>query len=336
MDVVAVTNPIAGGWNPQQIDQFLTANEESVALWAAALRRQGADSVTVYTSLNCGPLDWQGVRFEPLESFGKGKPADVLVSYKYKPLWLYGAEAPCKLHWSVDVEAPWAASMLRRLNAFVCISNFQVRLMPWLVGQPNVRVSPLGFDMRPFREQAEVRQAVALYTSSPDRGLETLLEDWGQISVAHPELKHLLVTYDVNRLATMGGPGGAQLTQKLQWLAAQYEGRVQFTGPLHREVMVKLLKSASAYIHPLNRAEADLCGYGAQKAALGGCRVVLNGLNGTSFEEFLPSAINYRSFLHGKGEVMRSEGYLFPAQSWDVLVREFWLPLMEEGVNAQG
>mgnify|MGYP001617546108 CR=1 FL=1 len=335
MKVYFITNPIAQGWNPNEIEKFLTANEESIALLSAALVRQGGCDVSVYTSLNCGPLEWEGVKFRPLGLAASAPDADVLVSYKTTIPWLWGTpRAHARVHWTVDAEGPWAAPVFNKLNLFVAISDFHASLMPWLK-ERNVhalRVSPLGFDMRPFREHAQARDPIALYTSSPDRGLETLLQDWPQISLNHPGLKKLLVTYDVNRLSTMGGPQGAAYAAHLRMLAAAAPN-VQFTGPLPREQHLTLLKKAQWYIHPLNRKEADLCGYGAQKAALGGCMPVLNGLVGTGFAEFIREAVPYREFLHG-GTTPRNNGlFSRPALSWDTLAREFWLPEFEQALK---
>ncbi len=332
MNIEVYTGAVAGGWHPNDVDNFLSANEETIVLWSEALVRAG-HAVTVYASLrNVVACERNGVKYSQRAAFDPLAQRECLITYKDRRPWSQGADlsAALRIHWSMDVEPRWPTASLNRVQHFGVLGPFHRSLMPWLP-EEKARQLPLGIDLKPMLRIIEVnvkpREELALYTTSPDRGLNTLLSDWSKIAKAHPGLK-LAITYDFNRLIAMGGPNGGQVAQALANQAMQVGA--QITGALPKQAFFQLLARAKYYIHPINRRESDLFGYGAFRAERAGLIPVLNYFQGYSFADTLSGHIPYREFLAGGTTVLRYDHPPVEVLSWDKTVERDWLPLFKQ------
>ena len=331
MNIEVFTGAVAGGWNPNDVDNFLSANEETVVLWSEALVRAGYP-VTVYASLRgVVACERNGVKYKQRETFDPLQERECLITYKDRRPWSMGADLCSKLriHWSMDVEPRWPDASLGRIHYFGTLGPMHESTMPWLP-LTAIRRLPLGIDLKPMLKIIEAekkpREEIALYTTSPDRGLATLLSDWPLIAKAHPGLR-LLITYDFNRLINMGGPQGGQVAQQLA-NHAQAVG-AQITGALPKEQFFALLARAKYYIHPINRRESDLFGYGAFRAEQAGLVPVLNYFDGYSFADTLSGYVPYRDFLDNSLNIMLPNKPPVQVLSWDKTVKRDWLPLLK-------
>ena len=321
MEITIFTNEVAGGWHPDDVDRFLTANEETLVLWSEALVRAG-HAPTVYASLRgCSACERKGVHYAARGAFDPLGRFAALITYKSRLPWQQGADAPVRLHWSMDIEPPWSSGTLARVQRFLALAPYHASRMPWVPAAKAGQV-PLGMDLRDTdkaRRPAGIAAAnLAVYTTSPDRGLERLLLDWPAIAAAHPGLK-LLVTYDVGRLG--GSPLGAWLVARAREVGAE------FTGPLPKAEFNALVARARYNVHPLNRFDSDLFGYGAYRAWRLGALPVLNYYHGTAFADTVPVWAPYREFLTGAA-VVRQETPPITVLSWDDNVKQYWEPLL--------
>ena len=321
MELAIITNAIAGQWHPLDLDKFLGGNEESLVLLTAALQKAGVN-VEVFTSLR-GP-DWispEGVIYRQRESFDPNGPVDALISWKDRAVWLQPLAAKFKVHASQDVEPPFSTGAMRQIDAFAVLGTYHSERLPWIPEGKRVTI-PLGVDPAEYTPRGE-KEELAIYATSPDRGLSTMLEDWGHIRRAHPGLR-LLITYDWTRLATMSGPQGAMYARKLEALAEQ-PGIERAT---YDAAGIKAaFQRAKYYVHPLLRSDADLFGFGAMKAQACGCKLVLTGLD-CGFRDMAREWIPYADWINGRTESEVNPRYRQPAVAWPDIVAKYWLPLL--------
>lgn len=330
MNVTFLTNPVSGGWHPDDLATFLGGNEESLVLLSRALVAAG-HGVDVYTSLRGGNRvdgtgviwchkDAAGVRWWDLQSFNPANTCDVFVSWKNRDVWRGVPNARLNIHASQDVEPPLPMSM----HYVLTLGSHHAARLTWV--PPSMRVHvPLGIDRTLYAPSGDAPERLALYATSPDRGLEQLLHDWPRIRDQHG--LDLLITYDWTRLATMSGPSGAAYADHLARLADQPGVSRQCFDQLG---MVRTFQRASHYIHPLPRPDADLFGFGALKAAACGCTLVLPPVAGTGFADTVREYIPYSQFVNGETRVQPNPGWFHPALTWDEVVQQYWLPLLEK------
>lgn len=333
MNIEIVTNTIAGGWHPGDLIRFLGGNEESVVLLAEALAR-AKHNVTVYTSLRgVEKVTLNGVNWEQISAFNLTGNHDVLITMKDRAPWFRGAKARVKIHWCNDIETPWSTGTINHVDKIVILGTYMQDRMPWIPENKRL-IIPLAMDMRPFKSQKNMKniardENLAIYTTSPDRGLETLLADWTHIKKYRPELK-LFVTYGWKNLETMGGGPGRELATRLQQMLNQPDIK---SGQLPSADMVGLMKSAKYYVHPLNRPDSDLFGFGMMKARAAGCILVVPSVSQNGFREMADKYIPYREWITGRDKPeINLLGNGIP-QSWDNVVKNHWQPLLMEAQN---
>ncbi len=324
MKIEIITNDVEGGWAPEDLANFLGGNEESITLLAGALARAGQD-VTVFTSLKGEARTVDKVNWKPLREFRMDDEHDVLMTVKDRAPWFRGCDARLKLHWCNDVEVPWSHGTLQWVDKIICLGSYHRERVSWMPDE-KVAIIPLGMDMRPFRNNGKKRDPnLAVYISSPDRGLETLLEDWEEIKKFRPDLK-LFVTYGYQNLINMGGQPGQQLAAKLQHLMSRPDIQAQL---LPSSELAKLLKTATYYVHPLNRADSDLFGFSMMKARAAGCTLVVPSVANNGFREMADKFIPYREWITGRETELLNPLHATSPQSWDSIAAKHWLPLLE-------
>ena len=316
MDIRVVTNQIANGWHPSDLDTFLGANEETLVLWSRAMVKAG-HAVTVHTSLRgteCS--DAQGVWWRKLERFNPASYCDVLISFKTRAAWLFPTNAGLRIHWSNDVETPWSNGLMRQVDKFIVLSEYHAERMPW-VPYDKMEIIPLSIDPTVYKPCGEKECGLAIYATSPDRGLETLLTDWPRIQALHPGLR-LAVTYDWSRTSQ-------QFRDHMKPLLAQ-DGVSRAT-PSTSE-MLGLFQRAEYYFHLLNNPDSDLFGFGPTKAILCGAKAILPSVHGNGFRSTVPEYIPYADFLRGSVKTVKNQEWRTVVQGWDEIVSERWSNLI--------
>lgn len=322
MEIAICTNQIAGGWHPSDLDKFLGGNEESVVLLARAFADAGHD-VEVYTSLRGKEdADASGVMWCQRESFDERHPYDAFISWKDRAIWTLPLGARVKIHASQDVEPPFRTGALRQMDWITTLGTYHAERNPW-IPKDKTRSIPLGVDPAEYCVQ-EAKEHLAIYATSPDRGLETLLRDWAEIRAHDPNLG-LIITYDWTRMATMSGPNGQTYARRLQEMCEQ-DG---ITRALYdRAGITAAFRRAKYYMHPIINPDSDLYGFGAMKAQSCGCLLVLNTLD-TGFRDMAREWIPYHAFVKGERTAQANPRFCRPPIAWAEVVANHWLPLIE-------
>lgn len=238
MRIDFLVNNVSGGWEPY--DVRLGGTERGVIEWGEELASRGHE-VTIYRNGRGNGVSEKtypnggSIGYYPRESYVRSK-GEVCINVK-------SPEIPPKvptIFYTNDVDAD--KQDLSEYSAVIHISNWAKENIP--VNNPNVFVVPHGYDDSKIMPQFKHRKQ-CIYTSSPDRGLDTLIRAWLTVGEQHPDAT-LLVTY---------GADGPDIPG------------VEYLGDLPEEEMDELYRSSEIWCHPASGGELQcIAGLKAQAA----------------------------------------------------------------------
>jgi glycosyltransferase involved in cell wall biosynthesis len=323
------SNAVAGGWEPEELETGLGGSEEVLVLWSAALAARG-HRVRVYRnprraqagSGSPSARRHLDVTWLPHAAFDPYARRDVLVSWKSPHPWRVGALARRRLHWSSDVEPPWSAAMLAQVDAVVALTPYHRRRLEWLP-EAKARVIPHGIDLAHLEAHRVPKVAGrALYCSSPDRGLETLLREWPRLRAQHAGIE-LDVCYGwrLFEACTLGDPAAEAWRAEMERLLAQRG--IRNRGQVGRGELARAYWAAERWLLPLARADSELFCLNAVKAQHAGALPVVNRIG--ALADTVTRWIDYADFREGRSTL--HEAPPFPALGWDEVVKRYWEPM---------
>ena len=336
MKIHIYVNEVAGGWLPDDIDQFLGGGEEVVVLLAEALVRFGF-SVVVYHNRPEGmeipnssvdgtsPFERHGVLYLPREKadFGKNPSEEILITFKDAAPFINGASVFRNIHFSSDVEGNWP---LNSLNYFVHMSEYHASRNIFVPLDKSV-VCPLGVDIHSLdKHRMEKVENTVLYCSSPDRGLVQLVQDWSKIKESNPDLK-LRVAYGFHNYEANEVADPRARTWKNNLLKLIKDNGVEYLGQLSKEEIEQEYWKAEYWCLPLQRPDSELFCLNALKARYCGCIPIVNKIG--ALKDTVQDYIPYKNFVDGVMDV-HVEDARYKAKSWDKVVEEHWAPLFQE------
>lgn len=233
MRISFLVNEITGGWEPSGMR--LGGTEQGVVEWAEELSLRG-HKVIVFRNpkIHTTPTLYKGVIYAPREMYNGG--GDVCINIKSPEV---EPKEPT-IFYTNDVDAD--KQDLSKYAAVIHISEWAKSNIP--VNNNNVFIVPHGYDDSKIYPDKKIPKQ-CIYTSSPDRGLVTLLRAWTQVMEKHPDAT-LKVTYGAEPMDIDG---------------------VEFLGELTEEEMDKLYRESDIWCHPANGGELQcIAGLKAQAA----------------------------------------------------------------------
>ena len=333
MKIYVVMNDVAGGWRPD--DVMLGGSEECARNFTTVLAKIGHD-VTLYASVP--PLDHNGVKYVPRGAYDPSSMPDVLITWKDNRPWILGAKAKFKnIHWSSDIESRWPVP--KWLDHYIFLSNYhllrQEKETPEMIKckkhvfPHGVASSWLSSEGKGKLEPWEERDEIAVYCSSPDRGLSTILEEWPVILRSWPDAK-LQVFYGWRHFgaATKGSPQARDFEQHIARYIRQ-EG-IEYYGEVNEQVLMDALSKARWWVHPLNRPESELYCLSAVKAQLSGAMPVILHADSCGMEDTVGSYIRYQDWVRGSELAIDRKLNPHSNLSWGAVISQFWNPILKE------
>lgn len=239
MRISFLVNEITGGWEPT--DTRLGGTERSIVEWAEELAKRKHSVTVLRNSRDDRILSVvNGVEYRPRDY--ESKP-DITINIKSPEVPPLGKT----IFYTNDVDAD--RQDLSKYDAVIHISYWAKYNIP--VNNPNVHVIPHGYDHTKIYPGKKVKRQ-CIYTSSPDRGLNTLLRAWLDICEVYPDAT-LLVTY---------GADGPEVPG------------VKYLGNLDEDQMNKLYRESDIWCHPASGGELQ-CIAGLKAQAAGCIPVVM-------------------------------------------------------------
>lgn len=295
MKIDFLVNPVFDGWEPT--DTRLGGTERAVVEWAEELARRG-HLVRVYYNKrmhgnrpptvykNDGELWWHP-RGDYLTTTLQG---DVCINIK-------SSEVPPKgptLYYTNEMNA--SDLDLSAYDGVIHISNYAKDNIP--VNNPNVYIVPHGYDQTQIYPDKKMPKQ-CFYASSPDRGLQTLLEAWPKVYEAHPDAT-LIVTY--------GGTGPAL-------------PGVMYMGEVDEDFMADIYKTSDIWCHPCNGGEL-FCITGIKAQAAGCWPVIIPTMA-------LQETVKYGTFSNAQDYAQD----LIDALTWHPVPSPEKMPTIEDSTN---
>lgn len=235
-----LVNEIQGGWSPTDIR--LGGTEDSVVRWAEELNKRG-HVVTVYRNKGTEPLFHNGVNYTGRENYTRQNAAKFCINVKSPEV------APLVPTLYLTNETDAGKHDLSKYEGVIWCSQWAVDNIPTNAKQ--TFILPYGYDSKKIYPGQKIR-CQCFYGSSPDRGLDTLLNVWPDIHMKHPEAI-LILTY------------GAQVPS--------LDG-VMNLGVVDEETMNEIYQISDFWLHPCNGGEL-YCITGIKAQAAGCIPVVI-------------------------------------------------------------
>jgi len=223
---------INDGWSPW--DTRIGGSEEFVVGTSKILAKLG-HKVSVFHNGRHG--DYEGVEYRSHENFTGG---DIVININYPE---FKCDAP-QILWTSLTDHP----DLSEFKAVCTISEYAKQNTN--IAHPNIFIVPPGYDDSKISPHKKIKKQ-CLYASSPDRGLNTLLDVWPEVSAWHPDAT-LVVTYG----GKLDLPGVINL------------------GEVDQETMNDLYNTSDYWLHPCNGGEL-YCMTGVKAQAAGCVPVVI-------------------------------------------------------------
>lgn len=236
MRINFLVNEVAGGWEPT--DTRLGGTEESVVRWAEELAKLG-HTVTVFRNPGDADLPMLGdVFYAPRNEYDNRRGVGVTINIKSSEV------LPAEPTLYLTNETNASELDLSAYLGVIWPSQWADENIP--VNNPRRFILPHGYDSSQIYPGEKIPKQ-CLYASSPDRGLDILLEAWPSVVAAHPDAT-LLVTY------------GAEPVDL---------PNVYFMGEVDEETMNDLYRTSEYWVHPCTGGE--LFGISGIKAQAAGC-----------------------------------------------------------------
>lgn len=226
-----LVNDVFDGWSPK--DTRLGGTEESVVEWANELTRR-EHYVRVYSNFK-ETGSYNGVEYLLRDEYS---PMGVTLNVKCSEI------DPQEPTWYFTNETDATKLDLSKFKGVIFPSKWAMDNIP--VNNPEVRVVPHGYNSKEIYPSEKIPKQ-CFYASSPDRGLETVLEAWPKVYKAHPDAS-LILTYGVKE--------------------TNLEGVIPL-GDVSNDTMNQIYRTSDVWVHPANGGE--LFGMTGVKAQAAGC-----------------------------------------------------------------
>jgi glycosyltransferase involved in cell wall biosynthesis len=286
LDIVLFTGQAWESWNPEFLDETGMGGSETMA-WEMSRRlvRLG-HRVRVYA--DCGDNrekegTFEGVEWIHWQKFldpptAKGPTCDVMISSRIPDLVDYDFKAKLKLGWVHDVSMGQGLTNKRALkfDRFLCLSNwhrsFFLSQYPFL-HPDSVIVTRNGIDPNRYITSEVTRNPHRMiYSSSPDRGLQTVVKCMPLIRNFVPDAT-LHVYYGFENWEKHPDPGQKQLATAIKGILSTYEpfGVVCHGRVPGKQLAIEQLKSG---VWAYSTWFSETSCITAMEAQAAGCRIV--------------------------------------------------------------
>jgi protein O-GlcNAc transferase len=169
-------------WGPSSVGKGLGGSEEAAVFITRELVKLGY-WVEVYadpSSAEIG-LDEAGVVWYPHTAYDSIEgAADIFISWRYMISMVLGSRSSRRFLWLQDLPSmPYPSTLSRDVDAIFCLSSFHISMLSQATQHLAV-VTPNGLDPQHFVDGPN-HPTVFIYSSSPTRGLDTVLKAWPRI-----------------------------------------------------------------------------------------------------------------------------------------------------------
>lgn len=321
-------------WDDNSLESGIGGSETAVIEMSRRWKDMGY-TVDIY-----GPVDetrafYDGaIKYHSFEDIPWENEFDIFISWRsIKTYELWPVRAAVKCVWLHDVPDPadFPSTLVSEVDKIIVLSEYHRSLLPD-VPDEKIYISRNGIDLPTIakveQEHMQRNQHRAIYSSSPDRGLEFLLDIWPDVLKEVPdaelELYYGWDTFDKIRFDEAGIEWKAKIQQKIASLG------LKDTVRLNKEDLYQKMISSSVWAYPTDFPEIS-CITAMEMQALG-CIPVTTGFAALAETQFAGTKVERDGYKDALVEMFkRSEQFDREAMakesqrifSWDDVAKEW-------------
>lgn len=239
-------------------------SETSHVYMVRELARLGFD-ITSYAPVKEQTVGPEGVNWIPYTELNLSIPA-VVINYRSPDLFR-GVKPDGAKWWFIaqDVDYPWEEGALGNVDRYVCLcrahAEYTLHKYPQLRGK--VYVSSNGIDPERVGKLADtVRDPnLLVYTSSPDRGLMLLLENWFRLKERCPDIC-LNIYYgfnNMNKVIELMGGNDWRVSYKAKLESLLNQPGVTYKGRVPQQELYQVYRTANVWPYPADWFKETSC-----------------------------------------------------------------------------
>lgn len=281
-DVALYLGPCWQRWSPLDIETKGLGGSETAAVHLATALSDMGFVVTVYA--DTPPTCYRDVIYRPHHTFDPMERRGALIASRLPEVADRPINAPTRLLWLHDTDAGDRLTP-RRAEAFdhvLTLSDWHTAhvggVYPWLREAGKILQTRNGIVVDRFKPQPwEDRAPRVVYSSSPDRGLDLLLEWWPEIREQVPDAELAFCYPDVYDAVADQNPEVGAFRDKIRGMEDQ--PGIMRLGSLPQSKLAELMCTSRVWAHP-SWASLHGCEFhetsciGAMEAQAAGCHVV--------------------------------------------------------------
>ena len=272
MRVVVWTGAAWETWGPGSLQTGIGGSEAAAVYLSRELARLGHE---VEVAGQVTPCEDQGVRYVDYIEYLRGDspvtPArklecDVFVSSRdLRAVDVLRPDARLRVLWLHDVHCgPDPHAVMSRYDVVLCLSDWALQLArrfyPHVDPEKFARTRN-GIDTSLYRREPRREGFQVVYSSSPDRGLDKLLDYWPAVRAARPDAElHVYYGFDTweKMIATTRDVVGDAQVQIFKTRLANMSGQgVVSHGRVGQAELARAWLRASAWLYPTNFCETS-------------------------------------------------------------------------------
>lgn len=339
-------------WGPNSLKGGGLGGSETAVIRLGEEFVQNGHRVFVYNDID-SPGYYNGVCYRPPEHFNPSIKSDVFIAWRWPEAADLGIRTDRLLLWMHDTDAGDRLTRERaeRFDRIVVLTEWHKKFMmsryPFLRDEQLIVIGN-GVDLERFSEPVKKDPKKVVYSSSPDRGLDVILEGvWPRVLEEVPDAE-LHIYYGWNNFDKFAArfPQLVAVKQKIQELFLNSKNVVQH-GRIPQDQLAREMQEATIWLYPTHFTETYCIT--AVEAQLAGALPVTNHLAGLA--ETVKSGIVLEGDVHDKNVQLKYAQMVIdllkmpaeerdklhkatrenaPAQSWSTVAGEWIRAFLEK------
>lgn len=345
-------------WNPRTFHESgLGGSETAVIKLAESFFGQGHRAI-VYSNIN-EPGYYSGVGYRDVSHFKPEVPSDLYIAWRMPEAADLEINTKRLVLWMHDTDAGdrLTKDRARKFDSIVVLSHWHKRHMleryPFLKPDKLVIIGN-GVDFSRFEKSRKRQPHRVIYSSSPDRGLDVILEGiWPRVIEAIPDAE-LHIYYGWNNFDKFASmyPHLQVFRQKIMDLLQSSKNVVQH-GRVNQVQLAREFQRSSVWLYPtyftetycITAIEAQLAGaipitntLAALKETVGSGIILDGDVHDSEVQKSYAEAVisTLKTPLKNREEMHKKVKENAPAQSWDWVAAQWNSYFLLEGELARG
>jgi glycosyltransferase involved in cell wall biosynthesis len=234
----------------------------------------GSEEAVVYLSKELVKLGWQvdvyntceaegqydGVNYYNFWRFSKDRPYEIFVAWRNNEYVDLANESSKKYVWMHDVTKSdyWSSERTKKIDKIIVLSKWHRNLFDWIKDDSKFLVSRNGINVSQFSAAGHIQRDPykCVYASSPDRGLDVLLDIWENVS-RRVEDAHLHVFYGFTHTYDKLHANNDRMIEYKEKILRRVESMksVHYHGKVNHAELHEHFMSAGLWLYPTHFTE---------------------------------------------------------------------------------